>query len=489
MLVSLVTVPFVIGRLGLLGYGSWEVLLSVSTITTIFQNAIGGTLLWRVSSAYGAGDKSEIRRLPGLGVAITLIMFAVTLTLVLAGRHFLVQFFHIPPELRLSAEVILPCIVGITVLGGINESLAAVLRGSQEAGYTSVIQTLAGFMNAGVLLTGLARGAGLWSLLAGYSVAAVTTGIGYYLRASYLYGWFDIRPKLPTRQDVLAMRRYLGCLSIGSFSSLLRGETDKLVLAGFASPAWVGIYAIAAKMASVVMESSNFFYNPTIAASGAMNGHGDWEGIKRLYVTMGAVFPVAAGLVSVLVLSLYDRLTVFWLGRSVPGIAPILFLVVAGNAIAVILTGSGTSICKGVGKLEIETIYVVTGLILNIILTITLVLAVGAIGTVIASTVSWSIGAVLFVLLLHRRFDLPLKGTYRSVGALLYVGAVVAVARALMPAYTANSDRLTALLSAVRFGAAVACVFLLPFVLLNATALTNRTRRLILSAAQIEGQG
>ena len=110
---------------------------------------------------------------------------------------------------------------------------------------------------------------------------------------------------------------------------------------------------------------------------------------------MGAVFPVAAGLVSVLVLSLYDRLTVFWLGRSVPGIAPILFLVVAGNAIAVILTGSGTSICKGVGKLEIETIYVVTGLILNIILTITLVLAVGAIGTVIASTVSWSIGAVL----------------------------------------------------------------------------------------------
>ena len=232
MLVSLVTVPFVIGRLGLLGYGSWEVLLSVSTITTIFQNAIGGTLLWRVSSAYGAGDKSEIRRLPGLGVAITLIMFAVTLTLVLAGRHFLVQFFHIPPELRLSAEVILPCIVGITVLGGINESLAAVLRGSQEAGYTSVIQTLAGFMNAGVLLTGLARGAGLWSLLAGYSVAAVTTGIGYYLRASYLYGWFDIRPKLPTRQDVLAMRRYLGCLSIGSFSSLLRGETDKLVLAG-----------------------------------------------------------------------------------------------------------------------------------------------------------------------------------------------------------------------------------------------------------------
>jgi len=487
MLVSLVTVPFVIKRLGLIGYGSWEVLLSVSTITTIFQNALGGTLLWRVSSAYGAGDMEEIRRLPGLGIAITLMVFVVTFPLVLAFRHPLVQLFHIPMELRASALVILPCIVGVTVLGGVNESLAAVLRGSQEAGYASVIQTLAGFTNAGVLLIGLAKGAGLWSLLAGYGVAALLTGIGYYLRASYLHGWFDIRPKMPRRQDVLAARRYLGLLSIGSFSSLLRGETDKLVLAGFASPAWVGIYAVAARMSSVVMESSNFFYNPTIAASGAMNGRGDWEGVKRLYVTMASVFPVAAGLVSVLVLSLYDRLTVLWLGRSVPGIAPILFLLVAGNAVAVILTGSGTSICKGLGKLEIETTYVVTGLILNIILTITLVLSVGAIGTVIASTVSWAIGAVLFIVLLHRHFDLPLLGTYRSVGALLYVAALVAVARVLIPVYTAQPDRLPALLSAIRLGSVVACVFLLPFILANGNALMNYMQMPMLRSARNGG--
>ena len=225
-------------------------------------------------------------------------------------------------------------------MGGMNESLAAVLRGSQEAGYTSVVQTVAGFMNAAVLLFGLAKGAGLWSLLLGYITAAVATGIGYYLRVSILYGWFDIRPKLPSRQDILTTRRYLGFLSIGSFSVLLRGETDKLVLASFASPTWVGVYAIAARMSSLVMESSNFFYVPTIAATGAMNGRGDWQGVKNLYTTMAAVFPVAAGLVSVFVLSVYDRLTVFWLGRSVPRIATILFLVVTGNAVAVILTGS-----------------------------------------------------------------------------------------------------------------------------------------------------
>jgi O-antigen/teichoic acid export membrane protein len=448
---------------------------------------VGGTLLWRVSSAFGAGDVLEVRRLPRLGIGVTLSAFVVIFPAVFLGRHFLVQLFHIPAELQQSAWVILPCIVGVAVLGGINESLAAVLRGSQEAGYTSVIQTLAGFLNAGVLLVGLARGAGLWSLLAGYTSAAVTTGIGYYLRASYLYGWFDIRPKLPTHQDVLVMRRYICLLSVGSFSVLLRGETDKLVLAGFASPSWVGVYAIAAKMSSLVMESCNFFYTPTIAATGALNGRGDWQGVKSLYVTMASVFPVAAGLVSVLVLSLYDRLVVLWLGRSVPGIAPILFLVIAGNAVAVILTGSGTSICKGLGKLETETTYVLVSLMLNIVLTIILVWKVGAIGTVIASTVSWALGAVLFIVLLHHNFDLPTKGTYRSIGALLYVAAVVAAARVLIPPFGTNPIRLQALFSSLWFGTTIAAVYLLPFILMNAKAIRNRVRPLMLVAARYLG--
>src|SRR3984957_10870851 len=116
MIVALVTVPFVIRKLGLLGYGSWEVLLSVSTITTIFQNALGGTLLWRVASAYGKGEEAEIRRLPRLGIAVSLAVFAIAFPAVLASRYFLVRLFHIPLELRQSAAVILPCMIGVAVL-------------------------------------------------------------------------------------------------------------------------------------------------------------------------------------------------------------------------------------------------------------------------------------------------------------------------------------------------------------------------------------
>jgi O-antigen/teichoic acid export membrane protein len=356
-----------------------------------------------------------------------------------------------------------------------------VIRGSQETGFVSVVLTLAGFLNAAVMLTGLFLGFGLWSLLAGYAVAALVTGAGNFLRASRLYGWFKVLPIVPSRADIRAMRRYFGFVSIGSFSVLLRGETDKLVLAGFASPAWVGVYAIASRMSSLVMESSNFFYYPTIAASGAMNGRGDWSGIRHLYKTMSAVFPVAAGLVSVLVLSLYDRLSVAWLGRSVSGLATLLFLVIAGNTIAVVLTGSGTSILKGVGKMETETTYVVVSLILNIVLTVTLVATIGAIGTVIASTVSWGIGAALFVWLMHRRFDFPLQGTWRSIAALLYIVVIVAAARFLIPAWGPDTNRMHAAISLAKYAVPVGLAYLLPSAILNRQYLSGHLKRNLLT--------
>ncbi len=474
MLVSLITVPFVIAKLGLAGYGTWEVMLSISVITTIFQTALGNTLLWRVSSAYGAGDEREIRRMPRIGIGFSLLVFAVTFPVVLTFRHHLVHLFHVPAALQPAAAVILPCIVGIAVLGGINESLAAVIRGSQETGFVSVVITLAGFLNAAVLLTALSLGFGLWSLLAGYAAATLATGAGHFLRASWLYGWFNVLPVMPSRAEIRAMRRYFSLASVGSFSVLLRGETDKLVLAGFASASWVGVYAIAARMSSLVMESSNFFYYPTIAAAGAMNGRGDWSGIRHLYKTMSAIFPVAAGLVSVLVLSLYDRLSVAWLGRSVPGLATLLFLVIAGNTVAVVLTGSGTSILKGIGKMETETIYITVSLILNIVLTVTLVYTIGAIGTVIASTVSWAIGAALFVWLMHRRFDFPLQGTFRGIAVLLYIVVIVAAARVLIPAWGNDTSRIHAAISLAKYAVPVGLAYLLPSAILNRKYIAER---------------
>ena len=64
---SLATIPVVVSRLGVVGYGTWEALLALASLTAVLQGAISGTLVWRVSEAYGSGDMAEIRRLARKG--------------------------------------------------------------------------------------------------------------------------------------------------------------------------------------------------------------------------------------------------------------------------------------------------------------------------------------------------------------------------------------------------------------------------------------
>ena len=72
---SLATIPVVIDRLGLIDFGIWEALLAFASLAVILQTAVSGTLVWRISDAYGQGDAATIHRMTGLGVAASLGLF------------------------------------------------------------------------------------------------------------------------------------------------------------------------------------------------------------------------------------------------------------------------------------------------------------------------------------------------------------------------------------------------------------------------------
>jgi O-antigen/teichoic acid export membrane protein len=307
-----------------------------------------------------------------------------------------------------------------------------------------VIQTAASAANAAGTIGTLLLGAGLWSLWIGFALAFLITASGFQILASRLCPGITLRPALPRRPDVRNVRKYAGCLVLGSLSASLRVETDKLVLASFASPAWTGYYSLAARMAGLVMEVSNFFYVPTVAAAGALHARADWPGIRALYSRLMVVVPAAAGAVIVAVAGFPRHLMVLWIGRDVPQAVPLLGLLLCGYASAVVLTGPGTCICKGAGRIEIETAYIAVSLALNLGLTIILVRWVGPIGTVIATAVSWAAGSLFFVFHLHRRLPLRAAPTIRAGRVFAAIIAILMAIRFASPHLGLPAGRMAA---------------------------------------------
>ena len=256
------------------------------------------------------------------------------------------------------------------------------------------------------------------------------------------------------------MARYSGLLTLGSVAAALRDQTDKIILASLASPTWVGYYGIAARLSGLVMEIIRFFYLPILTAVGALNAMGDWDGVRRLYSRLMAIVSIVTGVVVVVVAGLADRLVVLWIGHPIPQVTLLLWLLITGSATAAMLTGPGTAICRGCGRVGIETTYLAFNLVLNLVLTVSLVLVIGPVGTAVATGSTWALSSMLFLFVLHKRLDLPVEASRRAGGTALLAAAVAIAVYWTSSVLGLPEGRHDALVSVVLLGAASGLLYL-----------------------------
>jgi O-antigen/teichoic acid export membrane protein len=419
---SLVMVPIVVSRLGMTGYGTWEALLALATLSSLFQLTISGTLVWQVSEAYGRGDSSEIRRVARLGAGACLVMFVVLWPLAWLLREPAVEFLRVPPELRHTASQMFPVLAGLILLGGLSETLEAIVSGCQRTGLVNVVVAAAQALNYTVVIIIAILGGGLWSLVAGQAAGFSGRLAGAWLAARSSFGRVSLIPLVPHRGDV-SMLGYSASLTVSSVASALRDQTDKIVLSAMASTTWVGYYGLAARLAGLVLEVLRPLYSPLLTAAGALKAMGDWDGVRDLYRRGMFIVSILTGLLVVVLAGLVDHLVVFWIGEPIPDVRLLLWLLIAGSGTAAILTGPGTAISRGSGQAGIEATYLAVNLVLNIALTITLVLLIGPVGTAVATGLTWALSSILFLFVLHRKMDLPADASRRAAGTALIAAA------------------------------------------------------------------
>jgi O-antigen/teichoic acid export membrane protein len=456
---SVVTVPVLVARFGVAGYGTWEALLALATLTSILQAAVSGTLVWRVSEAFGSGDLDEIRRLARLGAGVSWTLLVVLWPLAWFLRHPVVIFLGVAPDTRQVAAGMFPVMAAIVLLGGLCETLEAVVSGCQRTGMVNVVTAFAQILNYSVVIVLTLRGGGLWSLVVGQAVGFGVRLGGAWAATRVAYGRVTLVPLLPARSDLM-MARYSGLLTVSSVSAALRDQTDKIILASLASPVWVGYYGMASRLSGLVLEILRPLYTPLLTASGALKAMGDWDGVRRLYSRSMTIVSILTGVVVVVVAGLADRLVVLWVGYPIPQVTLLVWLLVIGSATAAMLTGPGTALCRGCGRAGIETTYLAFNLVLNVVFTIVLVAVLGPVGTAVATGTTWALSSVLFVVVLHRGLDLPVGASRRAGGAALLAFATAVGVHLATSLLGLPATRYDALISVTLLGAASGLVYL-----------------------------
>jgi len=409
ILALVLSVPIIVAYLGPEGYGIWESMLAIAGMAMVFQMVFSGTILWRISISFGAQDPVETRRLVRIGVFATLMLTVVFVPLVHGFRDQILVGLQIPEQWVEDAKWILPSLVAVVLLGGINQTLLTVVTGYQRAGVAALIQALGLMANSLTAIAVLLLGGGLSALLLGYMAGFLVTLVVIYPIAISLCGPLSLLPTWPTKKEITILGPFAGLLLLSNLTFLFRDHTDKIVLASLASPTVTGYFGMAQRLSSLVLQVCTVSFVPFTAMVGALFAQGDWHSIQNLYSRLSAWMGALAGLAGFLVCVLHEPLFVLWLGKPQPEAYAFLALLLLGATSAIIFAGAGVALAKGIGRPGLETAYTLVTLSLIVVSKPVLIAAFGPMGSIASSTGSWSLGAIFFLLLLHRKVELPKK--------------------------------------------------------------------------------
>lgn len=442
MLVTFLVTPVVISRLGMTGYGAWESILSFSVICSILQTSVAASLLWMISTAFGTADAASAQQYVRMATFFSLAVFSIVTPLVWIFRQPIAELLSLSQTMQQAGLWLLPCLVGLALLGSVNEIMSSFISGFQRSGVAALMQA-ASVIGGNVALVALVvAGLDYVGLLIGYALTMMIAFCGLFFVSRRIAPRFTVKPLIPSSRVLRKCAPFAAFMVVGVLASMSREQADKLFMAATASSAWVGYYSIASRLANLIMVVCTFLYVPTLAAVGGLSGHPDPGKLNRVYGDVCTLTILSVGLAVVILGSLSDRLTILWIGRAIPEVESILHVMVGGIALAAMLTGGGTAICKGLGILHIELKYIVLSLAANAALKILLIPLFGAIGSVIASFGSWGLASIAFIFMFHRATGIATGPSFRIAGSVAIALVCIALARytgGLMPLGT---DRL-----------------------------------------------
>lgn len=429
LLASLIIVPVIIDKLGINGYGKWESILALTSIVTIITSAISQTLTWQVALSYGNKQLDGTRIWFRIAITIIIAQLLIVSPLLFFFSKDIADFFQIEVEINEGILVIIPLLGSIMILGSITDSIGSIVAGFQKSGKVILVQTISIIISQIIIVVSLYANLGYYSLLIGYSTSYLTSFIMLTFLSRRLIGRLPFKLYLITKKQLLTIRSFFLLTIIGSITLIFRNQITKLLISSLADSEMVGNFGIAARLSSLVYLISIFFMVPTQTAVSSLYAVNNWTEIRNVYLSTTRMFTFLSGLLICILCVLIERVSIIWVGFSNQAILFFSLILLIGQTIAVMTTAIGVAICIGIGKRQIETYYILINLTLNLLLLYPFIRLWGAYGAVIASSISWALSGIIFLIIFQFTLKLPIEPIKILFKNALIVGVLIIIFR------------------------------------------------------------
>ncbi|MCP9489427.1 MAG: oligosaccharide flippase family protein [Solirubrobacteraceae bacterium MAG38_C4-C5] len=380
---TLLLTPFLLGGLGVAGFGTWSVMFTVTTIFTMLEVGFSAGITRFVAAALGREAPADAERVARAGVLLMallgIVALAVSVAIAFAADGLAAdgdrEAFRAGMIVLGAAMFIrLPCV-----------AYGAALLGHQRYDLYSAAQAVVtvGFVVGAVIA--IETGGGLRWVASAQAIALVAGGVLFAVLLRWVAPAARLRPvRLRPGERLLSFSSY----ALLADSAVFVGQRmDTVVVAAFRGAAAAAPIAVAAKLQSGLQAMTLPILNMLLPMAAAMESRGHGEHLAHRHilatrVTLQLTLPIAGAL------ALFaGDVTDLWLGADAPAKTATILAVLSLQTIFLSAVPA-EKILIGIGRVRlIGTLNVAEGLA-NVGLSIALVAAYGAVGAAAATLIT-----------------------------------------------------------------------------------------------------
>ncbi len=394
---GLVTIPFVVHRLGVEAYGLYALVGVLVGYLSFLDLGTGQALVKHLTEALVHDDELGVQRL--VETAATIFAVSGLVGAVLVGGLadvFVHRVMHVEPAFAETARLTLRLAgVGFAVTMAQN-GLLAVPQACQRLDLVAKLTTVLGLVGLLVPVGLLALGAGLPSIVAAgiliniAGVVVLVRAFGRLLPGSALR--FGLH-----RSEARRLFRFGGATLVGTLAAQVSLQIDKLIIGALLPLARVSYYAVPFNLAAKLHVVPYALGPVLFPAVSEVAARGFLQQLTELYLRTTKVLCATTLPLAVFLTVYSDRILEHWLGPDFAAEGALSLRLLTSAFFVMLMTQPATDVARGTGRPEIGAGIAACDAAVVAALCMILVPRLGIDGAALAILVGTGIGSVVFV--------------------------------------------------------------------------------------------
>jgi O-antigen/teichoic acid export membrane protein len=363
-------IPFLLAHIGLEAYGIWTTIFILVTYVGLTTMGVSNVYIKYVAEFHARREYDKANALLSTGLAVTIPLCAAVFACFLLGWNWFAPWLRLPPSHASDGKEAVLIVLGVFLSSIAFNAFGDMLTGTQQIASTQVFLTI-GIVAEFVLIVWLvSAGRGIRGLAEAYLARTVINDGLTWWWAHRTIKWLRLSPRRVQRESLRYVVHFGGLVQLQSMLGILQVSVDRLAALSLIGASAAGLLDVAKKWPTSVSSIPTAFFAALLPAAShvdAASERSKWLGnLQELYLSAARHSNLCtAAFSSVMALWAVPILHV-WLGPALPmreTLIP-LFVVFSIAMQFHMLTGPGTSIFRGMGRVYEEFNYSIPNLLL-----------------------------------------------------------------------------------------------------------------------------